>query len=218
MVKFFRKPWFWILLLDVLYLLIAVFFALSFALFPDAVYSDWEEFYIMKWRDSAIRPLCSLFTFLISLACCIITPFLRKTDVREKVASMFIYLLLALFSLSFLMPSFGAAREPSRRISCGSNLRQIQICLRQYAEDFDGFLPPDLPALFESAYLSDAAIYRCPGRWESHTDFSDYLYYGANRRIDEKPPFILLKDRMKNHPGKYGNLMLSNGNLQHERD
>lgn len=25
MVKFFRKPWFWILLLDVLYLLIAVF-------------------------------------------------------------------------------------------------------------------------------------------------------------------------------------------------
>ncbi|WP_288592562.1 hypothetical protein [uncultured Victivallis sp.] len=131
---------------------------------------------------------------------------------------MFIYLLLALFSLSFLMPSFGAAREPTRRISCGSNLRQIQICLRQYAEDFDGFLPPDLPALFESAYLSDAAIYRCPSRWESHTDFSDYLYYGADRRIDEKPPFILLKDHMKNHPGKYNNIMLSNGNLQHERD
>mgnify|MGYP004656342175 CR=1 FL=1 len=216
--KFFRKPWFWILLLDVLYLLIAVFFALSFALFPDAAYSDWEEFYITKWCDSAILPLYSLFTFLISLACCIITPFLRKTAVRAKAASMFIYLLLALFSLSFLMPSFGAAREPTRRISCGSNLRQIQICLRQYAEDFDGFLPPDLPALFESAYLSDAAIYRCPSRWESHTDFSDYLYYGADRRIDEKPPFILLKDHMKNHPGKYNNIMLSNGNLQHERD
>lgn len=218
MVKFFRKPWFWILLLDVLYLLIAVFFALSFALFPDAAYSDWEEFYIMKWRDSAIRPLYSLFTFLISLACCIITPFLRKTDVREKVASMFIYLLLALFSLGFLMPSFGAAREPARRISCGSNLKQIRICLEQYAEDFDGFLPPDLPTLSESAYLSDAAIYRCPSRQEPNTDFSDYLYYGANRRIDEKPPFPLLKDRARNHPGKYGNLMLSNGNLQHERD
>ena len=106
MVKFFRKPWFWILLLDVLYLLIAVFFALSFALFPDAAYSDWEEFYITKWRDSAIRPLYSLFTFLISLACCIITPFLRKTAVRAKAASMFIYLLLALFSLGFLMPDF----------------------------------------------------------------------------------------------------------------
>ena len=50
MVKFFRKPWFWILLLDVLYLLIAVFFALSFALFPDAAYSDWEAFYNMKWH------------------------------------------------------------------------------------------------------------------------------------------------------------------------
>lgn len=172
----------------------------------------------MKWRDSAIRPLYSLFTFLISLACCIITPFLRKTDVREKVASMFIYLLLALFSLGFLMPSFGAAREPARRISCGCNLKQIQICLEQYAEDSDGFLPPDLPTLFESAYLSDAAIYRCPSRQEPNTDFSDYLYYGANRRIDEKPPFLLLKDRARNHPGKYGNLMLSNGNLQHERD
>ncbi len=172
----------------------------------------------MKWRDSAIRPLYSLFTFLISLACCIITPFLRKTDVREKVASLFIYLLLALFSLGFLMPSFGAAREPARRISCGSNLKQIRICLEQYAEDFDGFLPPDLPTLSESAYLSDAAIYRCPSRQEPNTDFSDYLYYGANRRIDEKPPFPLLKDRARNHPGKYGNLMLSNGNLQHERD
>ena len=41
-----------------------------------------------------------------------------------------------------LFPVFGRARENARRAGCQSNLKQIGLGFTQYAQDYDGRLPP----------------------------------------------------------------------------
>ncbi|BCM93072.1 hypothetical protein IAD21_04960 [Abditibacteriota bacterium] len=43
---------------------------------------------------------------------------------------------------AILFPVFANARENARRSSCQSNLKQIGLSFAQYAQDYDGHLPP----------------------------------------------------------------------------
>lgn len=43
---------------------------------------------------------------------------------------------------SMSLPALGSAKEKARRISCGSNLRQVHAAVALYAEDNRDFLPP----------------------------------------------------------------------------
>jgi prepilin-type N-terminal cleavage/methylation domain-containing protein len=38
---------------------------------------------------------------------------------------------------AILFPVFSRAREKARQSSCGSNLRQVQLAIAQYAQDYD---------------------------------------------------------------------------------
>lgn len=51
-------------------------------------------------------------------------------------------LLILTFTGSILYPVFVHSREPKSRGSCYSNLRQINLALRQYLQDHDETLPP----------------------------------------------------------------------------
>jgi prepilin-type N-terminal cleavage/methylation domain-containing protein/prepilin-type processing-associated H-X9-DG protein len=42
---------------------------------------------------------------------------------------------------AILFPAFASARVAARRTACASNLRQIGMGLRMYADDYDGFMP-----------------------------------------------------------------------------
>ena len=99
---------------------------------------------------------------------------------------------------SILMPSLVRAREAARRAVCGSNLRQVGMCLQMYADESDGRYPPLQPTnapgclppleysplvfkgeLIYPEYLADARILVCPsdldgndqyqsGRWKEN--------------------------------------------------
>jgi prepilin-type N-terminal cleavage/methylation domain-containing protein/prepilin-type processing-associated H-X9-DG protein len=43
---------------------------------------------------------------------------------------------------SMLLPSLSRAREMARRTSCASNLRQLNLGIQQYTQDYDETLPP----------------------------------------------------------------------------
>ncbi len=91
---------------------------------------------------------------------------------------------------SILMPSLARAREAARRAVCGSNLRQIGMCLQMYADEADGRYPPlqptgkpgCLPPLEFSPltfkgdaiypeYLAEARVLVCPSDLDGNQQF-----------------------------------------------
>ena len=210
-----RQPWFYIVLVELL--VIFVLYPLCnnpqrlYPFLAESWYDLWEEFAVM--HSEGWLAICSLFLFLLAGSLTFIMPFRQKHKVLKKIMIGVLYAFLALVSLGMIASKFGSAREGSKRISCSSNLIQIGLALGQYALDNESNLPPDLKTLADTDYLTDKGIHRCPSRWRQNTEFSDYLYYGVGRKIEEKPPFILLRDRDKNHPGKYWNILMSNGNI-----
>jgi prepilin-type N-terminal cleavage/methylation domain-containing protein/prepilin-type processing-associated H-X9-DG protein len=78
-----------------------------------------------------------------------------------------------------LFPVFSRARESAKRTKCASNLRQLGLALRMYADDYDGLMPHTFDAphnviwmvyyggpvshglLFP--YIRNLSIYYCPG-------------------------------------------------------
>lgn len=62
-----------------------------------------------------------------------------------------------LLRAAILFPVFGRARENARRSSCQSNLKQIGLGLLQYAQDYDGRLPPVKGTTFVAAKNSQTS-------------------------------------------------------------
>lgn len=153
--------------------------------------------------------------FLLSLGLALVSLLSRKVRGRKKVGKTLLYLFFVFLWLLFAIPLTGRAHERAKRISCTSNLKQIYMGLEQYAGDYEGFLPPELKTLQESGYLTDLEVFRCPSRLRPNAEFSDYLYFGKDRKL-KAPSFLLVRDRDKNHPGLYWNNLFSNGQIQHE--
>ena len=52
--------------------------------------------------------------------------------------------------LSILLPSLNKARRQTRKLACGSNLRQLSLSIFLYSENNNGYLPPHA----DTGYLS----------------------------------------------------------------
>jgi len=178
-----------------------------------SVYDAWEEFAVLHLEGWIL--ITGLFFFLFSLALALVTPFSGEVRGWKKAGRTLLYLFFVFLWLLFAIPLTGRARERAKRISCTSNLKQIYMGLEQYAGEYEGFLPPDLKTLQESGYLTDLEVYRCPSRLRPNAEFSDYLYFGKDRKL-KGPPFLLVRDRNKNHPGGYWNNLFSNRQVQPE--
>jgi len=169
-----------------------------------------EEFIVMQLDLYLFES--GLFFLLFSLALALVTPFFFKRSRQERTMMTLIYLFLAFLWLAVAFPELGSARERSRRIACTSNLKQIYLSLKQYAADYDGVLPPELKTLDEAGYLTDRAVFCCPSRTLPNAEFSEYLYFGKDHKLNG-PPFLLVRDRDGNHPGIYWNNLYSNGQV-----
>jgi len=154
----------------------------------------------------------SLVFLLLSLGLALVSLLSRKVRGREKAVKTLLYLFTAFLWLSLGIFLIRRADECVGRIACASNLRSIYLSLEQYTEDYEGFFPPELKTLYESGYLTDGNIYRCLSRTLPNAEFSDYLYFGKDRKR-KAPPFLLMRDRDGNHPGIYWNNLYSNGQV-----
>ena len=121
-------------------------------------------------------------------------------------------------------PAEGVAREPAKRISCASNIKQIWLSLKQYADDYSGNFPPangaaGLEYLRKYDYLTNYAVYICPStRTARGKDIQplteenvDYVYIGGfNEKTDPKSP--ILYDKPGNHQD-FGNVLFADGTV-----
>jgi prepilin-type N-terminal cleavage/methylation domain-containing protein/prepilin-type processing-associated H-X9-DG protein len=138
-----------------------------------------------------------------------------QTVRRRKRAAFTLIEILVVISIiallaAILFPVFARARENARRASCQSNLKQIGLAMRQYADDYDGRLANvyvcrlqqdelawgaangNLPGSYYIywpqiiyPYTKSTQIYVCPsGDQTSFVKAKPYVgHYGANRNL-----------------------------------
>lgn len=213
MKKILKQPWIYILLVNGLCISINALAPLALdrleGVLPEKNFLALEESYAFRgYPGGPLQSLLLAGAFVTALVCSIQQIFRPGKTLKFAL----LYFLLGLFSLWTLLGVFATPRERAKRISCTSNLKQMHLVLGQYLQDYDGFFPPDLKTLETYNYLTDWGVYHCPSRRKANPDFSDYLYYGKDRKLSDLP-FLLLEDRDRNHPGNFHNRMLSDGTL-----
>ena len=122
-------------------------------------------------------------------------------------------------------PAEGVAREPAKRVSCASNIKQIHLALKQYAQDYSGKFPPEngaagLEYLRKYDYLTEYSIYTCQSTktvlGKNNQPLTeaivDYVYVGGlNEKSDPNAP--ILYDKSGNHKD-FGNVGIVDGTVK----
>ena len=104
-----------------------------------------------------------------------------------------ILVVIAIIALlaAILFPVFATAIKKGQQVRCATQLRQVGLAIRMYADDHDE-LPPqggyDLPAqrmnwqdtLLQTAYLADARVLLCPSANPTGNGPSYRWSYGVN--------------------------------------
>ena len=97
---------------------------------------------------------------------------MRRSSHGFTLIELLVVIAIIAILASILFPVFARAREKARETTCKSNLRQLGLSIRMYADDYDGNMPianaqpsvdgaPGLPAIIEP-YVKNTQIYRCP--------------------------------------------------------
>jgi prepilin-type processing-associated H-X9-DG protein len=133
--------------------------------------------------------------------------------------------------ISILLPSLNRAREAANRIKCASNMRQIGLGLKLYANEFGGReykYPPDLAHVLVSQDIT-ADVFVCPSsnddRMPQGTPVAQYaqlLQHGSGccsyiyvpGLTDSAPAdAVLLYEPIANHDGDGANFLFADGHV-----
>ena len=116
-----------------------------------------------------------------------------------------------------LLPALNSARESARKASCMSNLKQIGLGIKQYANmmRWEGWYPDtDVKAqLIKTKKLTDEKMYLCPSYAGTATGM-DYEY-NVNAKLSESSPADsgVCRDKEENHTDA-GNALFVDGHVQ----
>jgi len=150
-------------------------------------------------------------------------------EVREiSEAWLFIVLVPVLLGILFLVccpcVTTGASREKVRRISCCSNLKQIGLAIRMYAQDYNGEFPDrngaaGLEMLRSMGYLENTRMYTCPSTTDTInegceiTDANCSYVYRAGLNEKSSVDSGVCWDKPNDHT-KFGNILFADGHVQ----
>lgn len=140
---------------------------------------------------------------------------------------IFIFALLIVCSLLFYSITPASTFSPNAyRNCCNSNLKQIGLALRMYAQDNNGFYPPydnakGLEMLRSGSYLENTKMYYCPSnisiadnildRSEITEDSCSYAYRGGMK--EDSPKNVTLAWDKRNNHKKFGNILYADGHV-----
>ena len=109
--------------------------------------------------------------------------------------------------------------------ACCGGLKQVGLALRMYAQDNDGWFPPEdgaagLNELLRQGCLTDASLYVCPGDSRQKLtsgklteEHCSYLYFGGLRALESSREEILVADKPENHGGKFRHRLHVGGHI-----
>ena len=142
-------------------------------------------------------------------------------------------LIVPMCLISILLPSLNRAREAANRIKCSSNMRQIGLALRMYANSTPGSaFPPDLATLARSSTLTPdvfvdpsdnlttPAAGGSPAVWASQISSApsphcSYVYPYQVGWTDAMPSdVVVLYESPSNHSGDGGNVLFGDGHAE----
>ncbi len=124
-------------------------------------------------------------------------------DAKKKKSFTLIELLVVVAIIAvlvaILLPALGNARQMGRSMLCSSNLRQIGIAYRMYAQDYHGKLPLSwdtskpgqenwhLWEEYAQSYLPDRKVWKCPNSpWPDSTEV-----YAINVHVNREANIIV---------------------------
>ena len=78
-------------------------------------------------------------------------------------AELSMVLLLIAVASAVVVSVYARGRSLSKRTLCLNNVRNLGIALHLYAQDYDGFFPPEEPGLNAlEIYVENRDVFRCP--------------------------------------------------------
>jgi prepilin-type processing-associated H-X9-DG protein len=163
----------------------------------------------------------------------------RRSEKRRGVsgrAAARAYLLLAgvevavLLLIAVTLPQLGRSRETANRVKCGSNLRQIGMAVRLYADENGGRFPPDLETLLMTQDVI-ASMFVCPSsnddaakgpttqavirELRSGAHYCSYVYVGAGLGNDTATEaHVVAYEPVANHHGDGMNVLYGDGHVE----
>jgi prepilin-type N-terminal cleavage/methylation domain-containing protein/prepilin-type processing-associated H-X9-DG protein len=100
---------------------------------------------------------------------------MRRFTLIELLVVIAIIAILA----SLLLPALTKAKDATKRVACAANLRQIQLGLNAYADDYDGGYPPNNTP----SGLASLTPWPQPGFWDRWVPWA-MVYTGQATRAD----------------------------------
>ena len=150
----------------------------------------------------------------------------RASRARAGVALAGVELVI-IFLASIVLPSMCVAREPSNRVKCSSNLRQIGLACLMYANAHEGHFPPDIDAIVRADISAECFV--CPSSSDDRATGAtteeviahlhephhvSYVYVGSNLMNTESAETVVAYENMKNHSGTGMNVLYGDGHVE----
>ena len=151
---------------------------------------------------------------------------MKRCTVFTLIELLVVIAIIAILA-GLLMPALAKSKEKTRRIKCGTYLRQMGTALRSYAGDADEYFPDEnnaagLNKLIVNFYMKTTKVFVCPSTRTERPEAGvlvdanlDYVYKSGFTEKNCGAETALAADRIQtpNHK-KFGNLLFGDGHMK----